>query len=140
MLYCLVTEKLLGMSINAGYELKGERAAPRIRFLLDSGANESMMKHAKWAKRTWDSNIEIKTADPSKSIDSGLRGEVEMTNGDGTAIPGLETVLLLSVGRLTDAGYTVVFNACGVKIYKNRGLRVSGHEIHHESRDNQGLR
>jgi len=62
-------------------------------------------------------------------------------------MPGLETVLfaddlrenLLSVGRLTDAGSTVVFNACGVKIYKNRGLRVVGNEIHYEARDSQGL-
>ena len=129
-------------------ELKlSERATPRIRFLLDSGANESMMKDAKWAKRTWDSRIKIKTADPTKSIDSGLRGEVEMLNDAGDIFPGLETVLfaddlrenLLSVGRLTDAGYTVVFNTCGVKIYKNRGLRVVGTEVHHETRDNQGL-
>ncbi len=120
------------MMNNTSQELKlSERVPPKIRFLLDSGANESMMKHAKWAKRTWDSRIEIKTADPTKSIDAGLRGEVEMTNDTGmTNFPGLETVLfakdlrenLLSVGRLTDAGYTVVFNVCGVKIYKNRGL------------------
>ena len=40
---------------------------------------------------------------------------------------------------MTDAGYTVMFNACGVKIYKNRGLRVSGKEVHHECRDSLGL-
>ena len=62
-------------------------------------------------------------------------------------MPGLKEVIftphlrenLLSVGKLTDEGYTVIFNACGVKIYKNRGLRVSGREVHYEARNSHGL-
>ena len=88
------------MMNNTSQELKlSDRAPPKIRFLLDSGANESMMKHAKWAKRTWDSRIEIKTADPTKSINSGLRGEVEMMNDTGIRMPGLETVLRMICAR-----------------------------------------
>ena len=132
---------------SASDDLEDANGVKKIRFLLDSGANESMMKDARWANRTWKSKTEIKTANPSLGINASLMGSVEVTNDLGQTIPGLDRVIftpelrenLLSVGRLADAGYTVLFNACGVKVYRNRGLRVTGREVHYESRDSEGL-
>ena len=124
-----------------------EQMGSKVHFLLDSGANETMMKSKEWATRTWASRTQIKTANPAQNIDASTMGEVPMTNDQGTRMPGLKEVIftphlrenLMSVGKLTDEGYTVIFNACGVKIYKNRGLRVSGREVHYEARNSHGL-
>jgi len=55
----------------------GDVNVKRIRFLLDSGANESMMKDSRWAKRVWESRTEIKTANPNQAINASMMGSDE---------------------------------------------------------------
>lgn len=59
------------------------------------------------------------------------------------ALPGFENVILTpslrddlaSVGKMCDGGFSILFNACGVKIYSNKGLIVQGSQVLNEKRD-----
>ena len=42
---------------------------------------------------------------------------------------------LVSVGRVCDEALTCVFNTCGSKVFLNKGLKISGTEVHSEMRD-----
>ena len=115
-----------------------------IRAWLDSGANESMFKEdPSIAKVLRSSNTRIGTANRDDNLLANVTGEVELETRTGVALPGFDNVIfapslrdnLVSVGKICDGGFTIAFNACGVKIYSNKGFMVQGSEVHNELRD-----
>jgi hypothetical protein len=88
-------------------------------------------------------DISIGTANIDGSIDSSETGEIHFITRTNFHLPGFSNVIfapklannLVSVGRLTEGGITVVFNATGSRLFATRGLNISGDEIHSEERD-----
>ena len=89
------------------------------------------------------SNTRIGTANKGKTLDATHAGRIDLQTKRGQFLPGFEKVLfipklrenLTSVGKICDGGCTIVFNACGSKIFQNKGLKIDGKEIHYEKRD-----
>ena len=53
---------------SASDDLEDANGVKKIRFLLDSGANESMMKDTRWANRTWKSKTEINSVEVTNDL------------------------------------------------------------------------
>jgi hypothetical protein len=95
------------------------------------------------AKAIRSSNTQIGTANKGETIGSTQVGELDLQTKGGYSLPGLKSVVfsknlrdnLVSVGKICDGGYTVVFNSCGTKIFPNKGFKTEGKEIHGEGRD-----
>lgn len=116
----------------------------KIQAWLDSGANESMFKEdPSIANKIMPWKMKIDTAQKGSGIGASQVGVVELQTRDGRQLPGFSKVVfsecladnLASVGRIAEGGYTIVFNACGSKIYTNKHLRIDGREVHSEERD-----
>ena len=77
------------------------------------------------------------------SVQATQVGAVELQTKNGHVLPGFQNVIfapnlrdnLVSVGRMCEGGHTVVFNACGSKVFVNKGLVIKGKEVHSEMRD-----
>jgi len=131
-------EQVLGKltRVNSGSESK-------VRAWLDSGANESMFRDGKIAKSLTSSRIRIDTARVGECIDSTQVGEVELHTKDGILLPGFRKVIfsgrladnLASVGRISDGGYTIVFDREYSYIYESRNIKIEGKRVHREPRD-----
>ena len=124
---------------------KGESSKKNVRAWLDSGANETMFREStSIATDIRHSRMEIDTAHRGDHIGASKMGKVVLKNGDGTAMGGFDNVLfadgltenLVSVGRITDCGMTVVFTKTGSMVYDSDYM-ATGKLLHTEERDGQ---
>jgi hypothetical protein len=118
------------------------------RAWLDSGCNESMFcEDPGFSKVHHNVKFNIDTANKDSRMGSNKVGEVNFLTEQNIQLPGFEKTIytpeladnLASVGRIADGGLTIVFNKVGAKIFENKGLKISGKEIHHEFRHKSGL-
>jgi hypothetical protein len=117
----------------------------RLKTILDSGANEFMVKSLKFSQSLNGVETNIQTA--GGSVEKGVVGTMQsFVFADGRTdvkfghrnfavfAEGLVDNLS-SVGRLCEAGFSVVFDKFKCRIFLDKNFKVEGQLVHAEGRD-----
>ncbi len=113
------------------------------RFYADTGANRSMHPSMRSAANFYRVALNIGTAAGGKAMQSEGVGKMLLYTSTGAPMPGFDSVIftkqaaekLASVGDLCDAGLVCVFDACGMRTYKQEHVKIEGKFFTCDERD-----
>jgi hypothetical protein len=119
----------------------------KIKTILDSGANETMINDLSFAKTLEQQKTGIQTAGKNTKIEQGVWGTLTHTSfpisgkratfGQNNRAVFCENISenLSSVGRLCENNFIVIFDSDKCKIFTKKNFRVGGECVHTEGRD-----